>query len=112
MRTVYSPDSWQVIKVTLKSPSNPVHYRILAGWSGSYMYGESWKLSSGCERVIDQGSTWKVPQSSGSVYMLSKTAERPSRATMGVLESLQVSNTETTLEVVDFSSILGKFGIF
>ena len=106
---LYSPDSWQVIKVTLKTPDNPVHYRILAGWTGSFTYGSSWKLSSGIESVVDQGDTWKVPQSSGSVYMLSKHQEHMSVATMGVLESVQQRSTDITLEVVDFSSILENF---
>lgn len=91
MSSLYQPDSWQLVHVIPKDTS-AAYYRILAGWSGSYMYGSSWKLSSGCEQVFDLGDSWKVPQSSGSVYILRKTSEHPSLATAGVLESIVQSN--------------------
>lgn len=109
MPTVYQPNNWQVIKVVPKSTPEITHYRILAGWTGSYSYGSSWKLSSGIEQIIDLTFNWKVPQTSGSVYVLNKHQEHMSVATMGVLESVQSSNPDVVLEVVDFGSILEQF---
>lgn len=111
MSTIYSPDSWQVIEV--KSNNEPkVHHRVLCGWSGSYLYGTSWKVSSGFVSVFDLGNQWKVPQSSGSVYMLNKQQEHPSTATVGIFESLQETNPDATIKVISIESILQNYGIF
>lgn len=118
MPTIYSPTNWQVIKVT-DSKTKECHYRILAGWTGSFTYGSSWKLSSGIEAIIDltynvtvpkeSKPYWKVPQTSGSVYVLNKHQEHMSTATMGVLESVQQGNPDLVLEVVEMMSILEEF---
>jgi len=119
MSSIYSPDSWQLVRVrTLRDRSHVIpkdtsaaYYRILAGWSGSYMYGSSWKLSSGCEQVLDEGDNWRVPQSSGSVYVLRKNSERSSAATWGVLERVMRDNPDVKLEIVKMENILGEFGL-
>jgi len=103
---IYSPDSWELVKVTTNSK---VHYRILAGWSGSYMYGNSYKLSSGfdsADQVVNLPYNWKIPQSSGSVYILSKNSEKPSVATVGVLKSVMQQNTNVVLEVISMKDFV------
>lgn len=67
--TEYYPDSWVVIKATHK---DQVLYKVLAGWSGSYLYGSSWRLNSGiekCEYDVDNDQ-WRFYGSSGSVYVV------------------------------------------
>ncbi len=107
MSSRYKPDSWELVHVIPKDTSAD-YYRILAGWSGSYMYGNSWKLSSGCEQVLDEGNSWRVPQSSGSVYILRKNSEHTSLAVTGVLQSIIQSNPETKIEIVKMENILGE----
>lgn len=107
MSSLYQPDSWQLIHVIPKDTS-AAYYRILAGWSGSFMYGSSWKLSSGCEQVIDEGDSWRVPQSSGSVYILRKNSEGDKLSTFGVLEDLMRDNPDVKLEIVKMKNILGE----
>ena len=121
MSTLYNPDNWQLILVTPTDTTCEPYYKILAGWSGSYMYGSNWKLSSGVEQVIDQGNdpegfglygdSWRVPQSSGSVYILRKTSEGPKLATFGVIEDLMWEYPELKLEVVKMGNILCEFGL-
>lgn len=110
MSSIYFPDNWQLFHIIPKDTS-AAYYRILAGWSGSFMYGSSWKLSSGCEQVLDEKDSWRVPQSSGSVYILCKNSERPSMVTAGVLESVMKSNPDIKLEIVKMENILGEFGL-
>lgn len=110
MSSIYTPDSWQLVHVIPKDTSAD-YYRILAGWSGSFMYGNSWKLSSGCEQMIDEGANWRVPQSSGSVYILRKNSEQPSMATAGILESVMKSNPDIKLEIVKMENISSEFGL-
>jgi hypothetical protein len=66
----YRPDNWVVIKFKGDDP----HYRVLAGWSGGYTTGDSWKLNSGITSVerVDENFGERVYYrfygSSGSVY--------------------------------------------
>lgn len=64
----YLPDSWVVIKINGEDP----HYRVLAGWSGGYCQGDSWRLNSGITRVVkrsDGSDLLEFHGSSGSVYI-------------------------------------------
>ena len=107
MSSIYTPNNWQLVRVTPKDTS-AIYYRILAGWSGSFMYGSSWKLSSGCEQVIDEGDSWCVPQSSGSVYILRKNSEGDKLSTFGVLEDLMWEYPDIKLEIVKMENILSE----
>lgn len=79
----YMPDNWVVIFLNGKDP----HYRVLAGWSGGYTTGDSWRMNSGivkCEEVTETHTTandktyelqyYKFYGSSGSYYMCHKEA--------------------------------------
>jgi len=67
--TEYTPDSWVVIKMT---HNDKTFYKVLGGWSSSYLYGDSWRLNSGIERVELEGDVYKFDGSSGSVYSCHK----------------------------------------
>ena len=67
--TEYNPDSWVVIKMT---HNDKTFYKVLGGWSSSYLYGDSWRLNSGIERVELEGDVYKFYGSSGSVYSCHK----------------------------------------
>lgn len=60
----YTPDNWVVIKLNGKDP----HYRVLAGWSGGYTTGDSWRLNSGITKVEEDGWYYYFHGSTGSVY--------------------------------------------
>ena len=60
----YTPDNWVIIKIKGDDP----HYRVLAGWSGGYLDGDSWRMNSGITRVEKGSTTWKFYGSSGSCY--------------------------------------------
>ena len=47
----YQPDCWVVLKL-------PEGYKVLAGWSGGYLDGSSWRLNSGITRV-EEKLDWK-----------------------------------------------------
>lgn len=67
--TEYNPDSWVVIKMT---HNDKTFYKVLGGWSGGYLNGDSWRLNSGIERVELEGDVYKFDGSSGSVYSCHK----------------------------------------
>lgn len=64
--TQYTPDRWTIIKVSV-NPEDP-HYRVLAGWSGGYLDGDSWRLNSGITSHEFDGDYWRFYGSSGSCY--------------------------------------------
>ena len=64
----HTPDNWVVIKINGDDP----HYRVLAGWSGGYTTGDSWKLNSGITEVDENGKSYSFKGSSGSVYTCGK----------------------------------------
>lgn len=67
----YKPDNWVIIKIKGDDP----HYRVLAGWSGGYTTGDSWKMNSGivsCQAFSDYADYYVFAGSSGSEYRCSK----------------------------------------
>ena len=60
----YFPDNWVIIKLKGDVP----HYRVLAGWSGGYTTGDSWRMNSGIVRVEQTEFLYMFYGSSGSVY--------------------------------------------
>lgn len=80
MSNEYHPDNWVIIKIKGDDP----HYRVLAGWSGSYLYGPSWRMNSGITRVEEDviesefndkkytKDVYKFYGSSGSCYICNK----------------------------------------
>jgi hypothetical protein len=65
--TEYNPNCWVVLQMTHK---DGVIYKVLGGWDGSYLNGDSWRLNSGIVKAeYDIGNDlWKFYGSSGSVY--------------------------------------------
>ena len=66
----YRPDNWVVIKFKGDDP----HYRVLAGWSGGYLDGDTWRMNSGIVKAEELELAFMFKGSSGSVYTCRKTA--------------------------------------
>ena len=66
----YRPDNWVVIHIKSGAP----HYRVLAGWSGGYLDGDSWRMNSGITRVEVTDEGFDFYGSSGSCYSCHKSA--------------------------------------
>lgn len=64
----YFPDNWVIIKIKGDDP----HYRVLAGWSGGYVTGNSWRLNSGITRVEEDKHHFYFYGSSSSCYKCDK----------------------------------------
>lgn len=104
----YNPDSWYIIKISdLKNNSH--HYRILCSWSGSYLWGSSWKISSGIESVEDCGDHFVMPQTSGSVYRIYKTQQRMSGQMSSILSFYSERSEDMTIETVEIEDFLKVF---
>lgn len=68
----YTPHGWSIIK---HAHDKGTDYYVFASWSGSYLYGDSWKRNSGITKVEEDGNDYLFHGYTGSVYRCSKDSE-------------------------------------
>ena len=97
---MYTPDNWVIVKIS--RPEGVVH-KVLAGWSGGYLNGDSWRMNSGIVRAETKGDYTLFYGQSGSVYKCHKDAQSLSALTAGVYKDLfqQAIRQGITVEIVD-----------
>jgi len=66
--TEYNPDNWVIIMMKGNDP----HYRVLGGWSGGYLDGDSWRMNSGITEVNESNDYYYFKGLSGSEYRCHK----------------------------------------
>ncbi len=69
----YKPVAWAIIR--FRNGDEDI-YKVMGGWYGGYLYGDSWRLNSGIVEVIDKGDTYEFVGASGSIYICDKANER------------------------------------
>jgi len=67
----YTPDKWEIVKY---ESDQGVWYKVLGSWSGGYLDGDSWRLSSGIKSIELVGDTYEVLNMSGSTYKIGKNS--------------------------------------
>jgi len=82
----YTPDRWVMLEINRQGEKV---YKILAGWSGGYLHGQSWKLNSGCVSASKDGDYFVFEGSSGSVYRCHKEYYGYNGLTINVLHNFQ-----------------------
>ena len=80
MRT-HKPDAWKLLKM----PDG--HVRICAGWSGGYLDGDRWRLSSGIKEAQEEKEYYIFQTYSGSSYRCHKKSETIRMANAGIYET-------------------------
>ena len=83
----YTPDSWVVLKVKAGKGTFPF-YKVLAGWSGGYLSGDSWRINSGITLVFDREDEVHFHGESGSLYRCHKETYGLRMSTAGVYKDL------------------------
>ena len=84
----YTPDNWVVLKIKPGKGAYPF-YKVLAGWSGGYLYGDAWRINSGVTRVEQDSDYYEFYGSSGSCYRCHKKGYRLTMANGGVYNSIK-----------------------
>lgn len=87
-----TPDAWVIIEI-----QDPIHpgmspmQKILSGWSGGYLYGDSWRMSSRIKKIdIDINKDHvTVETDSGSVYNLRKQYQGLRMSNAGIYNQLK-----------------------
>ena len=89
----YFPDNWVVLKIKPSKGSFPI-YKVLAGWSGGYTQGDSWRINSGITKVTLEGDNhFKFWGHSGSCYVCHKDSYRLTMANSHVYNQLKDKQT-------------------
>ena len=83
-----TPDAWVIIEVNHEGEQ---FQKIIAGWSGSYLYGDSWRMSSRIKEMkIDVEQDYiTVETDSGSVYNLRKESQGLRMSNAGIWNELK-----------------------
>lgn len=68
-----TPDCWVVVRMRHNDDTID---KVLAGWYGGYLNGDSWKLSSGIATTEEFNDRYEFTNQSGSVYVCYKKRER------------------------------------
>lgn len=114
MANEYVPDDWVIVKFSGKDVNDGVPlYKVLAGWYGGYLNGDSWRMNSGITRILEREKHYTIEGYSGSVYECHKDSERMSGIMGGAYcnyENLaKESEKDIELEIVPIESILEMF---
>jgi hypothetical protein len=83
-----TPDSWAIVEVNYEGEQ---FQKIISGWSGGYLDGNSWRLSSSIREInIDINKDYiTVETTSGSVYNLYKSYQGLRMSNAGIWNELK-----------------------
>jgi hypothetical protein len=82
-----TPDSWVIVEYN----GSKQFQRILSGWSGSYLYGDSWRMSSPIKELnikVNQ-DFFTATTDSGSTYQLFKSRQGLRMSNAGIYNELK-----------------------
>ena len=83
-----TPDSWVIVEIVHDAET---FQKIIAGWSGGYLYGNSWRMSSTIKEMhIDVDLDYiTVDTQSGSKYTLRKDYQGLRMSNAGIYNQLK-----------------------
>lgn len=94
----YFPDKWVMLKFLSDGKTT---YKIFASWSGSYLYGDSWQLNSGCVKMVEEGDYYLFYGHSGSVYHCHRKMYGMTGYTHSIFESFKKKFDETKVATIE-----------
>jgi len=68
----YNPDNWVILKIPTALTVSGFFYKVLAGWSGGYLDGDSWRMNSGIVNCTYEEGYYFFYGESGSCYICHK----------------------------------------
>ena len=101
---MYKPERWVVIKI---KEDNQTFYKLLGGWSGSYLEGQSWRMNSGISEIVLEDDFYLVKGFSGSIYKCHKNGYGTNLVMNGIIAQMKSSKNYQieVLEDQDFSQM-------
>ena len=93
---MYTPDCWVIVEI---DHEGVIYHKVLAGWSGGYLDGDSWRMNSGINGVEVDGDYYLIHGYSGSIYKVHKDAETVRMSISGVLNQLESSGKAKMISI-------------
>ena len=84
--SIYKPDNWVMIKIY---NNGEPFYKIVGGWSGGYLDGNSWRINSGVTKVEETEDRYFFYGSSGSVYKCRKDSNMVRMNIANIVKSVE-----------------------
>ena len=95
----YFPTNWVKIKVT--TVDGEVLNKILCGWSGGYLDGDSWQLSSEPQSMEETEDKYVFTTRSGNKYHCSKHAQHLGMNCAHLIPQLEGHKKVESVEVIE-----------
>lgn len=97
MARTYHPDRWVIVR--MEHEDEGVVYKVLGGWSGGYLDGDSWRFSSGLESIEEDGDYYLMHNYSGSIYKCHKNSNGFNFISGGVYSRIEKEGKEVNCKV-------------
>ena len=100
----YIPDAWVVLEFTSKEFGTI--QKVLGGWSGGYLDGDSWRLSSGITGIEETDTEWIFTNTSGSIYHCYKSSRQFNMMSSSIYKYYveEISKLDdATLKIIEFT---------
>lgn len=95
----HTPDGWAFLLI------NNEIVKVFSSWSGGFAQGDSWKLNSGSESIVEKKDYYLVYGFSGSLYKLSKSGGHINHYCRGILNKIleqDIVKIITVEEAIEF----------
>lgn len=106
---INQPNSFVILKIVYK---DEVIYKILGGWSGGYLHGDSWKLNSGIVSYNEDGDSIYFKGHSGSVYQCYKQSEQMTMIMASVFKDMTegiMTKLGVSVELIKFEDFKNEY---
>lgn len=98
--STYTPDCFVILKIKYEDETL---YKVLAGFGGSYLYGDSWKLNSGIvSYTVDDEGYYNLEGYSGSTYRVHPDKETVRISIAGMYNKLTADERVEHISLEDF----------
>ena len=101
--STYHPDKWVLVEID--SSAHGKITKVMASWYGGWNGSNSWKLSSGVNKITKTDVGYEFLNDSGSVYFCHKDAYGMSGYTSSVYaniaEQIKTLNDGSTIRILD-----------
>ena len=103
---MHEPDNWVLIKISVKD--DEPFYKVLVGWSGGYLSGDSWRMNSGITKVEEDGDCYLFSGVSGSMYKCHKELETLRMNNAYIYQKLKDEHGDK-IDIIDYVDFKKEF---
>lgn len=100
-----TPDNWVILKI---NHTDKNVYKILAGWSGGYLDGDRWRISSDISKFEEKEHYYIFYGYSGSTYHCYKRSEALKPNCAHILAYIKEPSPDT-VDIIKYKDFINEF---